>query len=378
VYRAAEGRHGISSSGPGGTLPSSVLRCCALALATTALLVSAAQARIPSDFVGITSDELFSAPGAYQDATLGRQHAAGVRLIRQTFNWSWIEYAPGRYDFTRYDAYLARTAAHGVRVLPVLFSPPTWRRRVNGRTACPPWRLSDMAAFAQMLVRRYGSKGSLWRARPDIPKLPIRSWQIWNEPNLKLYWCGRQNARQYTNMLRVVGTAIKRADPSAEIVTAGLPNSKLKTAVPLPRYLRQLYRRGAGRWFDTLAINSYAKDRRELNTLLSSIRRLMNRRRDRRGRIWLTELGWGDTGPRHRFIVGSAGQASRIRSAFGYIQKKRKRLRLRGVVYYSWRDLAPYPPIYKDMWGLHTGLLRRDGTPKPAYTAFVQAVRALR
>jgi len=359
-------------------VPSFVLRSCLLALATLALIAPAAQARVPSDFVGMTSDEVFSASGAYQNATLAGQHAAGVRLIRQTFNWSWIEYAPGRYDFTRYDAFVARTAAHGIRVLPVLFNPPTWRRRVNGRNACPPWRNSDMAAFARMLVQRYGTNGLLWRFRPDLPKLPIRSWQIWNEPNLRLYWCGRQNARQYTNLLRVVGSAIKKADHRAEIVSAGLPNSKLKTAVPLPRYLRQLYRRHAGRWFDTLAINSYAKDRRELKTLLRSIRRLMNRHRDRRARIWLTELGWGDTGPRHRFIVGSAGQASRIRGAFSYLRKDRKPLRLRGVVYYSWRDMAPYPPIYKDMWGLHTGLLRQDGSPKPAYSAFVRAVGSLR
>ena len=56
------------------------------------------------------------------------------------------------------------------------------------------------------------------------------------------------------------------------------------------------------------------------------------------------ELGWGDTGPPHRFIVGAAGQASRIATSFATIRKLRRKLRLRGLVYYTWRDARPYPP----------------------------------
>jgi hypothetical protein len=41
------------------------------------------------------------------------------------------------------------------------------------------------------------------------------------------------DARAYVRMLRVVGRAIKRGDRRAEIVTAGLPSSKLRSAVPI-------------------------------------------------------------------------------------------------------------------------------------------------
>jgi hypothetical protein len=354
-----------------------LFRALALALLLAAALAPAALARAPRDFVGITSEDAFAGSRAYQSATLAGQHAAGIGLIRQTFNWSWIEYQPGRYDFSTYDRFVASAAAHRIRVLPVLFSPPTWRRRVNGRSACPPRRYRSMARFARRLVRRYGPHGSLWR-RTGVRKLPIRSWQIWNEPNLALYWCFRHDVRAYVKLLRVVGRGIKRADRHAEIVTAGLPNSKLRSAMPLGRFLGRLYSAGGRRWFNTLAINSYAVDRRELRGLLRSVRRLMNRHHDRRARIWVTELGWGDQGPRHRFIVGARGQAARIRSSFRYIRRARRHLGLRGVVYYSWRDLAPYPPLYRDQWGLHTGLLRRDGSPKPAYRVFVRAARRVR
>jgi hypothetical protein len=179
-------------------------------------------------------------------------------------------------------------------------------------------------------------------------------------------------------MLKVVGRAIKRADRRAEIVTAGLPPSKLAGAVPLQRFVKQLYRAHGKRYFDTLAINSYAKNRRQLTKLLRSIRKLMNRARDRKAKLWITELGWGDSGPPSRFIVGPAAQARLITSSLGTIRKLRRKLRLRGVVYYTWRDARPYPPLYQDLWGLHTGLLDLAGRPKPAFEAFRTAAARMR
>jgi hypothetical protein len=327
--------------------------------------------------VGVTAEDVFARDAAYRDANLRAMASIGIQTIRQTFDWSTIERRRGRYDLRYHDDYVAQAAAHGIRILPVLFNPPRFHRRSRGRAACPPRRNATFARFAKRLVRRYGRGGSLWRQRPELPRRPIIAWQIWNEPNLAIYWCGRPNARRYVAMQRRVGRAIKRVDRRAHILSAGLPPSKLRSAVPLDRYIGAMYRAGARRAFDSLAINSYAKNHRELRRLLRSIRRLMNRRGDRRGSIWITELGWGDTGVEHRFIVGAEGQAKRIRRSFELIRKLRLRLRLRGVVYYSWRDAPPYPPRYEDMWGLHTGLLDINGGSKPALEAFRDAVSRL-
>ena len=357
-------------------------RVAALALASiAALLASAPAARTapPADFVGVTSEDVFAGSASYRSANLSAQRGLGVGLIRQTFDWSQIELGPGRFDLGYHDDYVATAAAHGIRILPILFNPPRFQLgRTSGRAACAPRGFRTFARFAKVLVRRYGPQGSLWAERPALPKLPIRSWQIWNEPNLGIYWCNQSSARQYVRMLRAVGGAIEKVDRKAEIVTAGLPPSKLSSAIPLERYIAQMYRAGARRAFDTMAINSYATDRRELRTLLCGIRRQMDRRGHRRARIWITELGWGDAGPAHRFVVGPTGQAARISSSFREITRLRRKLRLRGVVYYSWRDSPPYPPLYRDMWGLHTGLLDAAAHPKPAYFAFRDAVTRLR
>jgi hypothetical protein len=341
-------------------------------------LAPAAHAAAPSDFVGMTSEDAFAGEGQYRSATMAQQRSVGVGLLRQVLDWTNVETSPGHYDFGVYDGYVREAAAHGIALLPVLHNPPPFYRRSTERMWCPPPRLSAMADYARAAVRRYGPGGSLWREQPGAPSLPIRSWQIWNEPSIGVYWCNRPNAREYASMLRVVGKAIKSEDPGAEIITAGLPDTKLKSAMPLDRFISRLYRARGKRYFDTLAINGYATSNAALSELLHRVRRIMNRRSDRRARIWITEIGWGDGGPPHRFNVGSAGQAARIGSSFRLLAKLRRKLRLRGVVYYSWRDAHPYPPKYNDMWGLHTGLLDVNGNPKPAYGAFGQAVAALR
>jgi hypothetical protein len=348
------------------------------ALASAATGATSASAAAP-DFVGITADETFQQPGEFRQTNLAAMRRAGVGLIRQVFDWSTIETSAGVYDLTFLDQYVLDAAQAGIRIMPVLTNAPEfYERRGSQRGARRPRDEQTMATWAATLVRRYGPTGTLWEEHPDVRKLPIRVWEPWNEPSLAVYWGPRPNAREYVRMLRIVGRAIEREDPGAEIVTAGLPNSQLSSAVPLTRYLRSLYRAGGARYFDTLAINAYARDARELEQLLRQVREVMNDNRDRRTRIWITELGWGDRGPRHRFIVGARGQARRITTSFAAVRRLRGSLRLRGLVYFSWRDGRPYAPLFQDLWGLHTGLLRVDGSRKPAHGAFVRAARGLR
>ena len=354
-----------------------VRRAIVLGLALAAVAVPSASAA-PKDFVGIASAETFSKAGSFRATNLRGISRAGAGLIRQNFDWALTERSPGAYDFSYLDEYVADTAARGLRLMPVLTNAPEfYAREGSGRGATRPRDNDTMAAWAKELVRRYGPDGTLWDERPYLSYVPITVWQVWNEPSLDVYWGPRANAKEYARMLKTVGRAIEQVDPEAEIVTAGLPPTKLSAAVPLDRYLKQLYAAGGARAFDTLAINAYAREADELEALLRSVRKLMNGRGDRSAKIWITELGWGDKGLRHRFIVGAKGQAKRITDSFAVVRALRARLKLRGLVYFSWRDSKPYPPLFQNLWGLHTGLLNENGAKKPAYRAFVKAARKL-
>ena len=330
------------------------------------------------DFVGMVSEDVFWDASAYRRCTLNDHVASGVEILRQTFDWAQIEHARGRYDFSWYDRLMEAVARRRLRVLPILFNAPRFRsstpRRRRGGSV--PRRHRDMGQFAARVVRRYGPRGSFWRSRPDLPRVPVRSWQVWNEPNLPVYWPTGPSAREYTRMLQATARQIRRADPGAEIVTAGIADSG--RAVPLGRYVAGMYRAGAKLAFDTLAVSAYAGRASGVLALVRRARRLMNREGDRGGGLWVTEFGWATGGPRSPYRVTASAQASNLSSTLRSLYRSRRRLRLRGAVYYNWRDGKPYPPLFQDFFGLHTGLLDVNAQPKAAYFAFRKIAPRLR
>ena len=130
------------------------------------MLAAPADARVPRGFVGITADDVFAGNDNYRTANLSAMAAIGVQTIRQTFDWSTIERRRGVYDFSYHDAYVAKAAAHGIRVLPVLFNPPAFYRPTRGRAACAPRKMATFARFAKAVARRYGRRGTLWKRTP--------------------------------------------------------------------------------------------------------------------------------------------------------------------------------------------------------------------
>jgi polysaccharide biosynthesis protein PslG len=340
-----------------------------------ALPCQASAARPAPDFLGITSEDAFAGSDDHREKTFADLAASGVRLVRQPFNWSTIELSSNRYELGPYDRFVIAAARHRIRVMPILFDAPRFRERAATTGNPPPRSFRDMVSFAQVLWWRYGPKGSLWRQHPDLPEMPVRSWQVWNEPSIRRYWPPKPSASQYGRMLRQVGSILSAVDPKAEVVTAGIPASRLPGTVPFKRYLQGLGRAQVP--FDTLAVNAYARSARELMRNLRTARRVLDRSGRRRTKIWITELGWSDAGPRNRFRAGPRGQARMIEKTFRAIERERERLRLRGVVYHSWMDGAPYAPKFKDWWGIHTGLLRLDGSPKPALWVFQRTAKRL-
>lgn len=332
--------------------------------------------RASSDYAGIAAPNVFLAERRQRDRSLARQQRIGLGLLRQTFAWSQIETAPGRYDFSRYDSLVAAAARHRLRVLPILFDPPSFRsgapRRGAQHGTYPPRRYADLGVFAAVLVKRYGPEGDFWTRHPKVPKLPIRSWQVWNEPNFPSYWPSGPNAGEYAALLKQTSSAIKATDPKAEVVSAGLANTN--GGIPFDKYANALYDAGAKASFDTFAIHPYARDADGVVQAVESARKLISRHGDD-APIWVTEIGWATGGPPTPFTVSARGQAQRIRQTFAELTRRRSALGMRGIVYFEWRDSRPSGRA--DFWGFHTGVLDVHGRPKPGLAALEQAIQAL-
>ena len=75
---------------------------------------------------------------------------------------------------------------------------------------------------------------------PELPRRPVRDWQIWNEPHFDFYWSapGKDKnrwAREYVELLRKAKLAIEALDPRARIVLAGLAEASWRTLAQLGR-----------------------------------------------------------------------------------------------------------------------------------------------
>ena len=126
--------------------------------------------------------------------------ASGVESVRAAFDWRAAQpSAGGPIDFSATDAVVAAAARRTCRSC----------RSCTARRAGPLGAPGDGAAsaprgtaaytsFLSALVGRYGPNGSLWAEQPGLPRVPIRDWQIWNEPNLTRYWTSQPFAQAPT------------------------------------------------------------------------------------------------------------------------------------------------------------------------------------
>ena len=358
------------------------LRLFVIAVLATALLAiasSSAVAAVPAGFAGLVSNDVYAGSAKYQQVQLARERAAGFTLLRQTFDWQAIEPAQGEFSWAMTDRFVLASARARIRILPVLFGEPAWassRPAGNGsRATFAPADPATFAAFAAAVASRYGSAGSFWKAHRDVKAVPIADYQIWNEPNLPIYWGDSPNAPAYARLLTAAAAALHAVQHRARVVTAGMPQSK--QGVGLLAYLRRLYAAGAGPSIDAVAVNAYSPSVNGIVRRLRSVRKLLDARRGARTGLWVTEFGWSDNGPRKGYRVTSAKQAALIAGTYRALARSRRSLRLRGAVYFGWRDSLPYPGG-KDFWGLHTGLKRLDGSSKPSIAAVRKALRSAR
>ena len=325
-----------------------------------ALPAAAVAANPAPAFFGL---QTHTAPTA-RDVAMMRRGGAGT--LRTPFDGG-IQAFPEAARWGSYDALMAAAARERIEVLPVLIGIPGDRRRITRpRTRA---QRTVWGHFVRGVAARYGPGGSFWKAHPELEAMPIRAYQVWNEPNLPAYWRPSTDAAGYLRLVRLTRARIRAVDPQAQIVLAGLPDSRLGTR--LLDYVRAIYAQpGARTLFDVVALNPYAADAPGVLQKLNEVRALMDRRGDTKTPIWVTEIGWATAGPRSPYRTSRRGQAAKITRTFSALLAAGDRLRLERLIVFGLQD-RPYAPTERPWWGPRVGLFDLAGRPKPAWSTFV-------
>jgi polysaccharide biosynthesis protein PslG len=368
---------------------SRILRAWTLALAMTiffALSASAAQA-LPAGFWGIVPQNSLSSE---QMQRLGQ---GGVQSLRLSIGWSSVQSSPGAaFDWNGYDGQIEEAAKAGIKVLPFLTGAPEWAvpaAKVPGAGGLQaPAHLPvggaariGWAAFLTAAVARYGPAGSFWSEHPGVPKRPIREWQIWNEPNFK-YFVAKPNPAEYGQLVKSSFTALRAADPGAQVVLAGLfarPKGARDGRTGKHKslnwyasdFIDAMYKRNPGikTKFQGASLHPYTIFARELVEVTNEFRHYLTLNHDGAKKLLITELGWssGAKSGGNLFAKGPSGQAKELKTAFTQVRANQAQWKLKSVYWFSVDD-QPGACNFCD----GSGLFGPGFTPKPAWYSYVK------
>lgn len=362
----------------------------ALLLAALLALLAGAGTAAAAPILALQDDNLVNVRGAELESRLDALAATGVTATRVDVLWGQV--APTRprdardpadpaYDWSRYDQIVRGLAARGIAIIMDFYWTPSWASASGARQAAP--RPADGARFAGAMARRYSG------AYPDpaggvLPE--VKRIEVWNEPNLPDFWRPQCRARggkavwvsprAYAALLAASYREIHAANPGAEVIggVAG-PAGRSPTVCatdgsggvgsldwarwvadqgpPLDAWSQHLYPLGGP--LQAFFVPSWST----IPRVIQQVDRL------RRGApIHVTETGYHTSYNRyHRYFVSEAQQALWVDET---VAAAARYPRVQAVTWFNFQD----NPFWTG------GLLRGDGSRKPAYDRFAAAAAA--
>src|SRR4051794_3361736 len=311
------------------------------------------------------------------DQQLDAARAANAGILRVDVGWSSLEETgKGQYEswyLDKIDNLVNQAQARGLKLLFTFWTTPCWASSApdsikqncsgawwdRGVDRYPPANPADYADAFAFLVRRYGDR--------------VAAWEAWNEPNSQDFFKTSAPARDYAALVKAAYPAVKQANPRTTFIAGSLMESDYS-------FTEALYRDyGLKGYFDAFSVHPYSGDHSPLNPepdqyISSSFIRgvpavhdVMARHGDDKP-LWLTEFGWSDCTVRDNSAswancVDSSTQASYLTAAFAQMQTWSY---VPVGIWFNLKNTSSDTSSRLDNYGL----LRRDGSQKPAYAAF--------
>lgn len=355
-------------------------------LVSLALLLAAASPAAAGPGIGYASDletrwdQHMTVPALGADAA-----GLGFDVQGVAVDWEMVQRGntKGGFDWAHYDKLRDELAPRGIRpVFRVMFTPlwaadlDEWSRFCGGTKTwrdcgyrLPPARnrMADWTEFVAALMERYAD----WRPLAVV---------VWNEANSSRYWKTGPDPSRYLDLLRATKAGVTAAGSTAP-VTTGLSPARDSQTTRAELFLHDLYNLGASDAIDGIGTNLYASTNLDVdhqdnwfNQYLWWLR-YVKWVHSADEPIWITESGYYT-----KTASGApACQSSWVTEDFQADQLVRAIRHVRTMddiasfLIHRPRDTGQPASCNPEH---HFGLVRADGSRKPAWTAIQDELAA--
>jgi hypothetical protein len=315
---------------------------------------------------------------------------ANAGIVRTTVYWSKI--APRRpasaanpfdsaYQWDDLDELVRAAQFRGLESLLTIWGTPNWANGSKGSNYAPT-RLSDVTAFARALSSRYSGR---------FPGYPfVRFYSVWNEPNLEQFLAPTFDKKgkpvsplNYAKLYRAAHAGLKGGSPGAQIgIAETSPRGRdkpspgpIQDSIAPATFARLLSTSRPRVKFDGYAHHPYSvlgqgplQKARYPNVHLTQLKQFskdLHKWFRKVPNLWITEYGF-ETKPGEPRGVSSSQQAAYVSQSMNILRN------IPTVKMLIWFILRDDPT---STW--QSGLINRNDTRKPAFSAFAAKAKPL-
>lgn len=291
---------------------------------------------------------------------------SGIKYLRISFGWDAIEYEKDKYDWLFWDDFVKTgVEEYGITMIPYVCYTPAWNSTEPSDSALywniPAVDMEEWGEFMFDLVTRY--------------KDYIKTWELWNEPDIWIYW-RTQDVAQFAEFHKIGAKAVREADPKAKVVLGGIAYK--------PEWIKSLFKdHGVSEYVDIVNCHNYYETWHEnpveeivpyINEVYNVVKEYGNNQP-----IWMAEVGYST------FRQGSMVSDS-YSAYYNYehtpeyqavdLAKRIALVRSTGQIdamaWYEIKDLPPSDEVIGDIYNnKHLGIAYADHSPKPANKALI-------
>ena len=298
------------------------------------------------------------ADAAAREAQLARLATLGVTIARISMPWSWVETAAGHMDWRYADQIVADLERHGIKPLVEISNMPGWARPSGTPESHGPTTDSERDGFA----KHCGAVAARFKGR-------VYAYEIWNEANGGP-WSPTPNLNHYSLLFEQAYAAIKAVDPEGPVISTGLAGI-CGHYDPIP-WVREFVKTPAMALADGFGLHPYSDGDGLVSGLLRDtafIRQILDEAGYSHVPMYMTEAGISTGGSRG---VSEAIQAKIVDVTADWLSM------LHGVncvLWYCDMDSAAKQAANPNDFEGYFGLYRKDGSAKPAATAFANQIK---